>query len=121
MTATSKQAYESAMAVLAACRHELRPCEVLGVGNVCVDCWNHHVAARRDADKIRITEGREAGRAYWAARGVRLGDTVYSTGVGIFGPFTVEGTAKAGRVDAYVTSAKARGKQLDPRYWRVTV
>jgi hypothetical protein len=68
-------------------------------------------AASRAAHKrdlaARRARGAEAGRAFWAARGIRVGETVRVYGWHLLGGrFPILGTAKAGVSGPYVFSPR---------------
>lgn len=61
MTAATQALYEAATAILRDCTHHTdTPCEVrmskTEIRNVCCDCWNAHVYARRVARKAQLAE-----------------------------------------------------------------
>ena len=116
--------YKAAMAALAECPAEHKgnvETRIPGHGQymVCLKClsWCGKVCA--DIDKRRHAEGREDGREYWTRRNITLGETVYATGAGMFGPTRIAGVAKAGVNGAYVicTHWQTKGKQLVPDGW----
>jgi hypothetical protein len=82
------------------------------------DTWNRHVAARRLAEARWREERKAEGRAYWAKRGITVGQKVYQFAASMlgFGGMRVEGIAKVGKVGAYVQSRYQRG-YLDPAGW----
>ena len=79
--------------------------------------WNTHVAARRAADKAlrawRQCDGKAKGEAYWASRGIAVGEKVVGHARHMLNPFAalrVVGIAKVGIGGAYVSSEYQRGK-----------
>lgn len=88
--------------------------------NCCCECWNASVYARRAAQKADNAVAAAEGAAWWAARGIKVGDKVTRVAVSMLGPMfgsmRVVGKAKAGRNGAYVTCGAQRG-QLAPEGW----
>jgi len=108
----------NADAVLDECRHEPRSLELGNGGRCCVNCWNAYRAAFRAERKVENAAAREAGRVYWAGRGLKPGDTIYTIGANFFGPVVIKGIAKVGWVGAYVSCPRHYGrKMLKPEYW----
>lgn len=92
----------------------------------CGKAWcNDHMADGFAADRqmqavaktkraARHAKQREEGLAFWASRGIALGETVRVYGMSLYGRFPIIGVAKVGSGGAYVSSPKYR-KPLDPR------
>lgn len=87
-----------------------------GVIHTCTDCWNRHVAARKEVNRLRREQGKEEGRRYWQQRGIRVGQKVrtFARSMLGFGGMVVYGTAKVGVNGAYVSAPRYQKGQLDP-------
>jgi len=89
----------------------------------CSACANAYMDERKRYMDRQKERTRQAGIEFWAARGIRPGDRVYTYAVdmltgGLLGSMRIEGIARVnGRVGAYVSSPQFRG-YLSPHGWR---
>lgn len=118
------EAISESTSIILRCDHEGRKTSEVNLGGgrgivwCCCECWNASVAARRAEDRARREQAMERGRAYWAARGIAVGETVGAFAQSMFGigGLSLRGVAKVGKAGAYVAS-KAQPGQLAPEYW----
>lgn len=85
----------------------------------CNACHNAQYYERKAQAKIELESQKAKGREYWAARGIKVGDTVQTFAPSMlgFGGVTVIGTAKVGIVGAYVSAPKFQAGKLAPAYF----
>lgn len=85
----------------------------------CNGCHNRQYHEAKAARRAWLEEQRQKGREYWKERGIEPGDEVETTVPAMIGTtvLTVRGTAKVGKVGAYVSSPVQSG-YLSPGIWR---